>query len=628
MSTNVKTAKENKGLYEVRNIVDLRDMIDQSKDLFGKEAAFKLRNKDGSYRTVSFNEFHDDITALGTALASMGLQGKHIAIMGDNSYKWCVSYLAIGTGVGVIVPIDRELPFEDVETIIKESETSCLIIDKKHYAKFLLVWPQLIEETGIKIILMEEIEGEDVLVFDEVVDNGRKMAEAKDVNYVAYRNNPIDPDAMAVIIFTSGTSGRAKGVMLSQRNLCFVVMSNSMVAKTGPGDVFLDVLPLHHTFECSLGFLEPVYNGVCNAFNTSLLRLQRDMQEVQPTIIFTVPLLVEKLHDKILKTVEKEGKQQKFEMGKKIGNVTNKLGMKSVNRKLFKDVHEQFGGNMRLFIIGAAGIKPEAAADFNLFGIGSYLGYGLTECAPLVSCNHDKLMTFDTVGEPIPGVEIKIIDMNEEGIGEVCVKGPNVMLGYYKNEEATKEVIDEDGWLHTGDLGLIDDRNCLKLTGRAKNVIVTRNGKNIYPEELEDKLNRNPFIAESMVVGNDDDEEEGTVVEAKIFPDLKAIDEYLKSRRKDTPENKEKAENEAARKEEIEKIIKEVVKEINKLLPSYKNIRQVTVREQEFIKTTTQKVKRYANMDNDKVKPETEEKAEAETKSEQSVDANEENKEN
>ncbi len=577
--------KSSSQLYRVRHIEDFRDMLDQSATLFANEPAFKLRNKDGSYTTINYTKYREDVRSIGTALWAKGYHGKHIALMGANSYNWATVYFAVTCGLGVLVPIDKELPFDDVKNILEESESSLLIIDKKLVRKFAAHMSQLPEDLEI-IVMNEPKPAHGMLSYEDVFEEGRALKESRDQSYLDYLVAPIDPDAMSVLIYTSGTSGRAKGVMLSQRNICFVVMSNSSIANVGPGDQMLAILPMHHTFECSLGFLAVVYNynGCCNAFPTSLLRLTRDMQEVKPTVIFTVPLLVEKMHDKIVETLdESKPGQMLFKYGGKLVNYANdKFGI-DLSRKVFSLVLKNLGGRLRLFIIGAAAINPDVVKNFETFGVESYLGYGLTECAPLVSCNYDGHTTLDTVGMPIPGVEVKLDDVNEEGIGELLVKGPNVMLGYYKNEEATREVLDEDGWLHTGDLANVDDKGNIRLTGRKKNVIVTKNGKNIYPEELEDALNGNPFILESMVVGTEKEEEDDTVVEAKIFPDVNAIREALQNPDLTT--------------EDIFNYISDIVKDINTKFPSYKKIRAVSIRNTEFIKTTTQKVKRYANMD-------------------------------
>jgi len=309
----------------------------------------------------------------------------------------------------------------------------------------------------------------------------------------------------------------------------------------------------------------------------------KNMQEFEPTVFVSVPLMFEKIHARIMKAAsEKRGGKLAFSLGKAITNVGNAFGV-SLNDKVFGEIKKNFGGKLRLGIVGAAAIRPDVVEDFKAFGIPIYVGYGLTECAPLVAGNHDELFTVDTVGRPLPNVEIKIINPDSKGVGEICVKGPSVMLGYYKDEESTREVIDEDGWFRTGDLGSQDEEGIVRIMGRIKNVIVTKNGKNIYPEEVEYYLNNNPLIAEAMVFGSDDEDE--TVVEAKIFPDVNAIMDKFKLKE--------------ATVEDITKAINDAVKDVNKKLPSYKNIKKFNIRDTEFIKTTTAKIKRYANMNDE-----------------------------
>lgn len=571
------------GFYKVRQVRDFRDMVDQSATLFRESPAFKMKEPDGSVATVTFEEYQTDIRALGSALWERGFSGKKIAVMGANSYEWGLSYLAVTCGLGVIVPIDKELPIEDVKNILEVSGAELLIVDKRSLKKLSPGLKDL--PAGLQYAVMGEPEDKDgMLSFRKLVEEGHVLVEQRSQAFIMYMSAPIDPDAMSVLIFTSGTSGKAKGVMLSQHNICFDIESVSSVVDIHPGDQMLAVLPLHHTFECSLGFLAPLYNGACNAFSRSIFELPKDLKRYQPTVFFTVPLMMEKLHDRIIRTVEKtKGGKFKLQMGKALVSFTDKFGIQ-ISEKVFKKVIEAFGGHLRLIIVGAAAVRPDVVKDFRKFGINTYIGYGLTECAPLVTGNNDELMTNDSVGVPIPGVEIKIENPNEEGIGEVLVRGPNVMLGYYEDEEQTREVLSEDGWFRTGDYGYLDKKNLLRLTGRAKNVIVTKNGKNIYPEEIEDQLNRHPFIAESMVVGKDEDEKTGTVVEAKILPDMEAIKEAFKDKHEPTTD-------------EIMTRVREAVKDINRKLPSYKAIKEFTIRQTDFIKTTTAKIKRFANMD-------------------------------
>ena len=621
------------GLYDVRHISDFRDMLDQSVENYGDLPAYKVKRK-GKFETVTYKEFRDDVWALGSSLLKMGLQGKHIALAGSNSYEWCVAYMAVTCGLGVIVPIDKELSAEEIENVLNESDSECIICDRKIYNKLEKAGSEFIKNKkvvgiGMKPPVIKEVialvtEGkdkrEDWTTYDHLIETGRKVVETKSINFTTYRNLPIDPDALGVLLFTSGTSGMAKGVMLSQRNICFVVMSNCSTVHTGPGDQFYCVLPLHHTFECTLGFLVPLYSGCCNAFATSMIRMAKDIQEIKPTVFLSVPLMLEYMHGKIMKTIAaSQGNQVAVKLAEALSKTTYEASM-NVSEKLYEEVLKGFGGKLRLMIVGAAAVKPEVITSFKNLGVTSYVGYGLTECAPLVAGNNDELYTPDTVGRAIPGVEIKIENPNDEGIGEIIVKGPNVMLGYYKDEKLTAEVIDKDGWFHTGDLGTIDEDGLLRITGRAKNVIVTKNGENVYPEELEYYLNQNPFIAESMVFG--EEAEDDTVVTAKIFPDFKAIAEKLSIEKdhlfsmlsKDEEEPKEEKklskeekllaseEKPESWEETVKNFLEPMIKEINDKLPSYKNIKGFSIRDTEFIKTTTEKIKRYANLDgrNDK----------------------------
>ena len=581
--------ENSKPLYEVREIRDFRDMLNQSAEQFANDPAFRIRKSNGEYYDINYTEFHSQVWALGTALISLGMKNKKkIAVMGVNSYRWVLTYFASQIAGNVIVPIDKELMFDDINTILEVSETEMIFIDKKGLKKLEERKKELPKK--MKIVLMDEADDRDGCIgFDAIFEIGKKLVAENSKYYNEFLNVEINPDDCSVIIFTSGTSGLAKGVMLSQHNICFVVMSNSSVADIHPGDVHLSILPIYHTFECSLDIVAPLYNGCCIAFNDSLLHLMRNFQEVKPTVLMTVPLMLEKFHGKIMQAVsEQKGGKLKLTFGKILAASTNAVGV-NMNDKIFEEITKNFGGRLRLIIIGAAAVRPDVIKDFKTFGIPSYIGYGLTECAPLVSCNYDALFTTDTVGRPIPGIEVKLINEDAQGVGEICVKGPNVMLGYYKDEEQTREVLDEYGWFHTGDLGFVGEDGLLRINGRIKNVIVTKNGKNIYPEEIEYHLNNNPLIAESMVVGFDEDDNDETVVEAKIFPDIDAL-------------KKKKKSEEDPSSDEIHKIISDVIKDINKKLPNYKNIKKFSLRESEFIKTTTSKIKRYANMEDEKTK--------------------------
>lgn len=578
----------NKALYDVPQVKNFKELIENSVKLYGNEPAFKLRNSDGSLYDINYISFKEDIYALGAAITDLGWLGKQVAIMGLNSYNWVMTYLAVQIGGGCTVPIDKELYFEDINTILEVSETDIFFLDTKAYKKIVEHKNELSHEVTFVVLDAKE-PSDDFMMFSDILERGRTLVTAGSDCVATYSAIDADPNKMSVLSFTSGTSGLTKGVMLTQGNICFAVTSNCSVAKCGPGDQYLSVCPCHHTMEMTEGILIPLYTGCCIAFNDSLLHLMKNLQEIKPTIFVCVPLMMEKFWLKIMSAVsEKKGGKLKLTFGKLVAEATNAVGI-NMNDRIFEEITKNFGGRLRLFVVGGAAVPPQPVKDFKTFGVDSYIGYGMTECAPLIACNHDALFTTDSVGKPIPGVDVKIINEDSNGIGEICVKGPNVMLGYYKDEALTKETIDEFGYLHTGDLGSMDSEGILRIHGRIKNVIVTKNGKNIYPEELEYHLNNNPLVAESMVVGFENEEEDDTIVEAKIFPDFDAIKKKYQEKGKDVPTGIE-----------LEKLFDDMIKELNKKLPNYKNIKKVTLRDNEFIKTTTMKIKRYANMDNEK----------------------------
>lgn len=571
----------NTPFYEVRPIETFKELIDISEQLFSDRPAYKLRNTDGIYFDVTYKKFRHDIYYVGNSLIADGLSRQKIAVIGANSYKWCVTYLAVTCSGNIIVPIDKELLAEDIISIIKESDSVMLFGDKKYIEALCERKDELPD--GYRLICFDsDCECEGAEKYTDYFENGRAMYKKgiKSLNDVT-----LDKDALSVLIFTSGTTGMAKGVCLSQYNICSDIMNVSGVVKVYPDDQLLSVLPIHHTYECTLGFLLIIYSGACIAFCQGLRYITRNMQEVKPTVFITVPLMIEKIHGRIMKKLDdKKGGKLIFGFGKTASAVGKALGIRDIDRKIFAEVLDSFGGRLRLLITGAAPLDPRVAEDFIKMGVDIYIGYGLTECSPLVIGNHDKLMLPDAVGTPLPGVEALIHNPDELGVGEIWVRGPMVMQGYYKNQKATDEVLTEDGWFKTGDLGTVDRYNCYKITGRCKNVIVTKNGKNIFPEEVEYHLNTSPVIEESLVFGDDADDE--TTVSAKIYPNYEQIKKNLK--------------RQELTQEEIRTAVAEAIKEANKKLPKYKKIRSFDIRESEFIKTTTQKIKRYANLEEKK----------------------------
>jgi len=377
------------------------------------------------------------------------------------------------------------------------------------------------------------------------------------------------------MLFTSGTTSEAKAVMLSHKNICFNVHEQCKMLKIVPEDVFLSILPIHHTYECTCGFLTPLYRGAAVAYCEGLRHIQKNMQESKVTVFLGVPLIFETLYSKIIAGIEKQGKTKLVKNMIKITNALDKVGI-HLKRKVFKEIHAQLGGNVKVLIAGAAAINPEVSKGFRDLGILAVQGYGLSECAPIVALNRDVDYKDDAAGLPLVNTEVKIAEPNDEGVGEIIVKGEHVMLGYYKNDEENKKAL-KDGWFYTGDLGYIDEDGFIHITGRKKNVIITKNGKNIYPEEIEGLLIQNEYIKECMVYGKD--EKNDTKLVAEIVLD----NEYIEEKFKDAPKTEE----------EIKKIVWEDVKKINLELVTYKHVKEIIIRKEEFKKTTTMKIKRY-----------------------------------
>lgn len=584
----------NKSFYEVTEIKTFKELIDNSANFYSDRPAYKLRNKDGVYYDVSYKKLRHDVYYLGNSLIKEGYSRSHIAVVGLNSYKWSVTYLAVTCSNNVIVPIDKELTADNMVDILNDSD-SCAIFGDAKYLKALYERKDKLPK-DFKFYCFDETDLEDVVSYDEYFEAGRKLYKegVKSLNDVV-----LDPNAMTSLLFTSGTTGVSKGVCLSMANICGVINNIGGVVKVYPEDQLLSVLPIHHTYECTLGFLFILSCGACIAFSRGLRYLVQDMADIKPTIFITVPLMIEKFYARIMKKIgEKKGGSAIFGFGKAASSVGRAFGSKNLGRKLFNEVIETFGGRLRLLITGASALDPRVAEDFINMGIDIYIGYGLTECAPLVIGNNDKLMLPNSIGTPLPNVQARIHEPDDLGVGEIWIKGPMVMLGYYKNQEATDEVLTPDGWFKTGDLGVVDKNNCYRITGRCKNVIVTKNGKNIFPEEVEIYLNNNPFIEESMVYGVETENDE-TTVSAQIYPNYEKIKENLK--------------RQEITQEEIREQIAQAIKDVNKKLPSYKKIMDFDIRESEFIKTTTQKIKRYANLKQNEKEEETNEDSDKET---------------
>ena len=580
-------------------------MLDQSFQLYAERPAFEIKEAD-KLRNITYSEYEEQLNGLVTAIVDAGLGGEKIAICADNCYEYAMSYMAIILAGGVTVPIDKELHQNDIFSILEVSESKALICDRmflNHCDSSAL--------SGIRLICISKPESgyEDLENFSDFLSTGIEMNRS---GRKLYLDVVQDPEKLCTLIFTSGTTGVSKGVMLCQRNFCFEIKAAMKVLKIYPEDCGISLLPFHHTFESSIIIFFAPYCGAKVTFCEGFKYVLRNMKEFNPSVFVAVPLVLETVHKKILKKIrEKKNGEFKFKVGKTLCKSASKLHI-DLKKVIFKEIQDTFGGNMRLIICGGAPIDPQIISDFDAFGIQVLYGYGLTECAPLAIINNDRCRTTDSIGEPLPGAEAKIIDADEDGVGELCVKGGMVMLGYYNNPEATAEVIDSDGFFHTGDLAYVDEKGHYHITGRCKNVIVTSNGKNIYPEELEYHLSQSDFVSSCMVEGIDDDHGD-LIVSAQIYPDKAEIKEYL---------DKEPTS------EEIKAIIKKVVDGVNDAVPGFKRIRKFIVRETDFVMTTKKTIKRNENTLNGEKKKKKKSKDRSEKEKDRSRDRKSEKKNN
>lgn len=577
----LNTSKDPYVVYKTsRPITDLKHMLNTSVELYADNVAFRQRFvKDEPFREITYREALDTVNGLGTALIAHGLKGKRISVIGENCYQWATSYLAAVCGTGVVVPLDKELSAQELKQLVIEADVAAVLFTKKYEEMF----KDMMASGDTKLELLVNLNGsagdeaEGILSWEGLVEEGKKLVEGGDRSFI---DAEIYADEMSVLLFTSGTTGIAKGVMLSHRNICEDLMSAPTILNVNTWDIFFSVLPVHHTYECTCGFLMPLYKGASIAYCEGLKYIVKNLAEVRPTMLLAVPLIFENLYNNIMKNVRKQGKEGLVRKVLSINKVTKKIGL-DLNKLLLKDILKVFGGRMRVLISGGAAIDPAILQFFNDLGFIAVQGYGLTECAPMAALNPDqhKNMRNSSVGHLLPGMEVKIEDKNEDGIGEICVKGPNVMMGYYNMPEETAKVI-RDGWFHTGDLGYVDDKDFIYITGRKKNVIITANGKNVFPEELEYYLGRSNLVSESMVWAQEDEAGQDTVIVATIKPDMEEVEAVI---------GKEAASDTA----QVEKFLWAEVDKINEDLPFFKKIKKVTVRREEFEKTTGKKIKRF-----------------------------------
>jgi len=556
-------------LYQMRYINDLRDMIHSSAELYGNDTSFLVKDVPrGEYRPITYNQLKEDIDCLGTKLIEMGLKDKKVAVIGENSYKWVVSYLAVVNGTGVIVPLDKELTGIEIENLLSRAKVDAIVFSGKMKKKIM----DVIEDIDIKIDMDAKEDCEGIRAFDCLLEEGRKLLEEGNRDFI---DAVIDREAMCALLFTSGTTGMSKGVMLSHKNISANVYNMSKYVKIRRPGGGLSVLPMHHTYELTCHVFTAIYQGVFVAICEGLKYIQPNLKESRATVMLGVPIVFETMHKKVWKQAEASGAAGKMKKMMALSRKTKLYNRPEIIKKIFEKIHTSLGGNIALFIAGGAAINPDVIKDYETLGIPMIQGYGMTENAPIIAVNRDYYSKHDSVGKPMPGTEVRIIDRDADGVGEIICKGPSVMIGYYDNPEATAEVL-KDGWLYTGDYGRFDDEGFLYICGRKKNVIVTKNGKNIFPEEIEQLLMEQPFIEEVLVYGTIDKRDGDVVVKAEVYPSYESIKEALGEITEDG----------------IKDAIKDSIEEVNDKMPAYKRVKRFKLREEEFEKTTTRKIKR------------------------------------
>lgn len=558
-----------------RPVTDLKNVIESSAKMFPNNVAFHQKFKRNEpYTKITYTQMLERVNALGTALIEAGMKGKRIGVIGANCSQWAISYLAAVCGVGIVVPLDKELNDQELQQLCTQAEVSCVIFSKKHKKTFQNM--KASGETMIKMLVDMDAQedDEDVLSWWKLVETGKALVAAGKREFL---DAQIDKDEMSIILFTSGTTGVSKGVMLSHFNIITNIITAPTAFDVGEEDVFFSVLPIHHTYECTCGFLLPLYYGASIGYCEGLKYITKNLEELRPTLFLGVPLLFETLYSKIWKNVRKQGKEKMLRRVLKVNRVTKKVGL-DLGNIFLKDIRAVFGGRLRCCICGGAAINPEILDGIRDFGINALQGYGLTECAPMGALNPENAPKAASIGIAFPGCGMRIDNPDEDGIGEICLKGSNVMLGYYNMPEMTAEVI-KDGWYYTGDLGYMDEDGFAYITGRKKNVIITKNGKNVFPEELEYYLSTIPFVQESFVFGQENEDGSDTLIVASIKLDEEELKEILGENYTD---------------EDARKLLDAEVDKINANSPLFKRIRKIIIRKTDFVKNASKKLIRFA----------------------------------
>ena len=561
-------------LYDYLEITDLKDMLNKTKDLYGDKSAYKIKDENGEYRVFTHREVRDMVDCLGTALIDLGLKDKRIAIIGPNRYEWEIAYLAVACGTGIVVPLDKSLPDNELETLIARSEVEAIFYDSKYEESITKI--KYSDKNKLKHMISMDLgtHSEGIYSQEELTEKGKMLIEEGNREFLDAK---INPEEMNIMLFTSGTTSQSKVVALAHRNICSNLMDIASTIDINPDDTLLSILPIHHVFECTVGFLSALYKGAQTVFCDGLRHIMENLNEYNVSVMACVPGIYESIYATIVKKLEKQGKlEQVMEDVEKYKDASMEK-----KKEVFADVHDMIGGKVKLFISGAAALDPKIEDGYRAFGINLVQGYGLTETSPVVGIGNNKYHRTGSIGKCVPSVEVQISDANKEGVGELIVKGPSVMLGYFNNAKATREALKE-GWFYTGDLARIDDDGYIFICGRKKSVIVLKNGKNIYPEEMENLVNKIEGVNESFVFGKQQsDDKDDIKINVQIVFDREVIKDVYKVESDD----------------EIYKVLSDKVKELNKTMPQYKAIRGILLTETPLIKTTTNKIKRQANLD-------------------------------
>ena len=559
---------------DILEVTDLKDMLNKTRELYGDKPGYKIKIGKGQYKTYTHNEIRDMINYLGTALISLGLKGKRIGIIGENRYEWELAYLSVVCGVGIVVPMDKSLPANELEEVIERSEVEAIFYSKKYEETIKKI--KYSEKNKLKHLISMDIDIHDEGIYSEkeLIEKGKEIVDNGNREYI---NAKINPEEMRIMLFTSGTTSKSKVVALSHKNLVSNVMDYASVVDVDSNDKILSFLPLHHVYECTVGMLVSLYVGAERSFCDGIRHIMENLNEYKTTYAAFVPAIYEMMYKNIWKMIQK---REKIEETKKLMQEYKDKSMQE-KKEVFKEIHDMYGGNIKLFISGAAALDKEVIETFRNWGLNLCQAYGLTETSPIIGIETNEHHRVGSIGRPIPHVEARIDDADDDGVGELVVKGPNVMLGYYNNKKATEEVM-EDGWFHTGDLARIDEDGYIFICGRRKSVIVLKNGKNIYPEEMEGLVNKIEGVKESFIFGKQQtDDKDNIKIHVKIVFDKDIMKEAYK----------------VESKEDIYRVLSEKIKEVNSVMPKYKAIRGIIVSDEPLIKTTTGKIKRQANLD-------------------------------